>query len=38
MFRGISCVPVTSVLADPAMKDVVVIRLVDMYPGLVLKE
>lgn len=30
--------PVTSVLADPAMKVVVVIRLVDTYPGLVLKE
>ena len=28
-FKGTSCVVVTSVLADPAMKDVVVIRLVD---------
>lgn len=38
MFRGISCVEVISVLANPAIKAVVVMRLVDTYPGLVLKE
>ena len=38
MFRGISCVEVISVLADPAIKAVVVMRLVDTYPALVFKE
>ena len=38
MFRGISCGEVIRVLADAVIKAVVVMRLVDTYPGLVLNE
>ena len=38
MLRGISCVAVVSVDVEPVMKAVVVIRLVETYPGFVLIE